>query len=92
MIINGILTYNECITPKRKSKLEEIARIESFNKFESIVSKYYPDFEVVPDGLKIFKCQYCGKDEREDIGSWNQTPYLFFCSEECHEKFDTKDS
>ena len=30
-------------------------------------------------------CEYCGRVEYEDQGSWNKDPYLFFCCEECHE-------
>jgi len=37
-----------------------------------------------------FKCELCGKSEDEDIGSWNQTPYTFFCSERCHTNYIIK--
>uniref|UniRef100_A0A6M3LF33 Uncharacterized protein n=1 Tax=viral metagenome TaxID=1070528 RepID=A0A6M3LF33_9ZZZZ len=31
-----------------------------------------------------FECELCGKSEDEDIGSWNQNPYIFFCGIHCH--------
>lgn len=37
---------------------------------------------------KTYQCEHCGVHEHEDIGSWNKEPYLFFCSEQCHELWD----
>lgn len=37
---------------------------------------------------QTYECEQCGVSEHEDIGSWNQTPYKFFCSVLCHELWD----
>jgi len=38
--------------------------------------------------MKTEVCHRCGKKEDEDVGSWEQTPYLFFCSLKCHEAWN----
>ena len=37
-----------------------------------------------------YKCECCGKEEYGHSGSWNQDPYLFFCSIKCHNIWDEK--
>jgi hypothetical protein len=31
-----------------------------------------------------YKCEMCKREEYGHSGSWNQDPYLFFCSIRCH--------
>lgn len=37
-----------------------------------------------------YACRICGKMEHEENGSWNQHPYLFFCSLKCHLEWESK--
>ena len=36
----------------------------------------------------MYRCYECGRQQDEDYGSWNDDPDLFFCSKNCHEKYD----
>lgn len=37
-----------------------------------------------------FCCALCGSKQDEDQGSWNRDPYLFFCCDDCHEKWENE--
>lgn len=37
-----------------------------------------------------YKCELCGKKQIGHNGSWNQNPYIFFCSKKCHKMWILK--
>jgi hypothetical protein len=39
-----------------------------------------------------YECEYCHRKENGHNGSWNQTPYLFFCSGKCHKLYLEKEA
>jgi hypothetical protein len=38
------------------------------------------------EDFREYICQNCGKSKDEHVGSWERSPYMFFCSIECHDK------
>jgi hypothetical protein len=37
-----------------------------------------------------YECEQCKREEYGHTGSWNQEPYLFFCSTKCHNHWSDK--
>jgi hypothetical protein len=43
-----------------------------------------------PPEAQMIPCDWCGKEEWEDSGgvSWNKNPLKFFCSLQCHARYE----